>query len=43
MEDIRQELIETGKTSLDIDFLGLKRFETGKLIKTAYGVNAPYG
>ena len=38
-----KELIETGKTSLDIDFLGLKRFETGKLIKTAYGVNAPYG
>ena len=38
-----KELIQTGKTSLDISQLSLERFKTGQLVKTAYGVNAPYG
>lgn len=38
-----KELVEKGRTSIDISDLSLERFKTGQLVKTAYGVKAPYG
>ena len=40
---LMKELIETGRTSLDIGILSLNRFKTGQLVKSAEGVKAPFG
>ncbi|MDA4123331.1 MAG: FAD-binding oxidoreductase [Thaumarchaeota archaeon] len=38
-----KELVETGRTSIDISSLRLERFEQHQLVNRAYNVSAPYG